>query len=191
MLNTILLYIWNNKLLMVAMKNILSGEDKETLDEFKSHFIQQIIDTDINKLVSLYNKRELDWFCIRVMTNQYRSYTSSYYKEYKNRGKSGDKIIFSIIDDYDESIIDDHKPYIDRPDPNDIIKEIKMLLDTQYKNHLINHYHKTLFEMYYFSNMKLKDITKLTTINKDAISRSVRKTKEYIKTNTTYDINDY
>lgn len=181
----ILKYIFNNKMLNDAITNVV---DDKYRDDFKAHFHLQVAEFSEIKLTDLYNRRVIDWVCLKIITNQWKSTSSSFYKIYRNGGFAGDKIVrleseFINNDDEDrlEKVADDDE-YIEPIDDKEVIEEMKLLLDYQYEDFLVNQYHKTLFEMYYFDDLTLKEIEKLTDIDFNAISRSVRRTKTYLKT---------
>ena len=149
--NDILVYIFNNKLLTDAIKNI-SGSN---YDEFRSHFLMIMCEIDEDKLIGLYLRNELDWFCLKIMTNQMRSKTSTWHKEYRNSG------LVNSIDVYLEKdfskFIYDTDEYVEPINAKEIIKEIKSLLSKQYDDFLVNQYHEKLFNLYYFDKMKLQE----------------------------------
>lgn len=177
----VLQYVFNNKLLKDALKSIIPPNH---YNDFHSHFIFIICNYDEKKLIGLYNRHELDWFCLRIITNQWKSKTSDYFKMYKNNGFSGNLIdtnekgdeIYNLDEIEDDEYIDSDKAY-----PEDIKKEMIELLEHQYEDLLINQYHKTLFNMYFIRDMTLKAIEAETEINFNAVSRSIRKTKEYLR----------
>jgi hypothetical protein len=178
--NDILTHIFNNKLLNDAITNIVSAAHK---DDFKGFFILQVAEIAEEKLQALYAKNELDFYCLKIMTNQWKSTKSPYYKVYRNGGApASQRIEFVDIEDYlrinQNKLVDEEDIHIDA---KKIKSNILELLDLQYDNIIANQYHKTLFFMYYFDDMTLKQIEAATKINKDAISRSVRRTKAYLK----------
>lgn len=169
--------IYVNKLLNDAINNIV---DHKYIDDFKSHFIMQIANTNEEKLIELHRRMEIDWFCLRIMTNQWKSKNSSFWKIYRNNGFSGENIVGYTDNLQDEEINEEETP-LTSLDLQELELEVKLLLVEQYDDFLVNNYHKKLFEMYYFNKLNLMEISKLTDINKDAISRSLRKTRKFLK----------
>lgn len=176
--NDILIYIFNNKLLNDAIRNI-SGTK---YDEFRSHLLMIMCEYDEDKLIELYLRNELDWFCLKIMTNQMRSKTSSWHKEYRNCGQpeSIDIISYDNFDRFKHLVEDENIKLIDS---KKVIKKIKELLEIQFKNPIVNNYHKTLFNYYYFNKLKLREIEEITNIHFVSVGRSIRATKAYIKDN--------
>lgn len=175
--NEILEYIYNNKMLADAIKNIVT--DRNHHDDFRSHFLQQVCEIKESKLIEYYEKRFLDYYCLNIITNQWKSKTSSYYKTYRNGGFSGERIIDFV--DYEVGTeLEDEK--LEEVDGVKVKCEMMELLKVQYEDFMVNQYHQTLFQLYYFDDMNLKQIEKLTGINFNAVSRSIRKTKAFLRT---------
>lgn len=174
--NDILEYIYNNKMLADAIKNIVT--DKNHYEDFRSHFLQQVCEIKEHKLIEYYEKRYLDYYCLNIISNQWKSKTSTYYKIYRNNGFSGERIVDFVDYEIGTELEDEE---IVEVDSIKIKKEMMELLKYQYDDFLINQYHQTLFHLYYFDDMNLKQIESATGINFNAVSRSVRKTKAYLK----------
>jgi DNA-directed RNA polymerase specialized sigma subunit len=175
--NEILEYIYNNKMLSDAIRNIVT--DKNHYEDFRSHFLQQVCEIKEHKLIEYYEKRYLDYYCLNIITNQWKSKTSTYYKIHKNNGFSGERIIDFVDYEIGSDLKDEEVIEIDSVE---IKKRMMELLKEQYEDFMINQYHQTLFHLYYFDDLNLKQIEKLNGINFNAVSRSVRKTKAYLKT---------
>jgi hypothetical protein len=175
--NEILEYVYNNKMLADAIKNIVT--DRNHHDDFRSHFIQQVCEIKEHKLIEYYEKRYLDYYCLRIIENQWKSKTSTYYKIHRNNGFSGERIIDFVDYEVGSNLEDEELIEIDGVK---IKEDMLELLKSQYEDFMINQYHQVLFGLYYFDNLNLKQIEKLTGINFNAVSRSVRKTKAYLRT---------
>lgn len=177
----ILEYLAKNKNLQLAIRNIVESKYRK---DFTSHFYIQIANTKEDKLIDLYNKGQLDWFCLRVITNQYKSSSSTFWKLYKNGGFAGENLIY-YTDLYESPEIleveEDKKTEYDKVDVEALKRKVKNLLKTQYKDFYVNQYHKTLFELYYFDKKNLRQINELTNIKISTIMRSIQSTKSYIK----------
>lgn len=179
--------VYKNKMLNDAIKNIV---EYKYIDDFRSHFILQIANTKEQKLIDLYQKGQLDWFCLRVITNQWKSVNSTFWKLYRNNG-----FFHSNFIRYEEEYKQDYlsldtelwqRPQQEKqlePDitPEQIAVKVKKFLLEQYTDFYVNQYHKTLFELYYYDKKNLRQISEETDITICSISRSIRKTKKYIK----------
>ena len=175
--NEILEYVYKNKMLADAIKNIVS--DKNHHDDFRSHFLHQVCEISESKLIHYYGIRALDWYCLKIIENQWKSKTSSYYKIYRNGGFSGERVVQLV--DYEVGTNLEDVSEVNELDAYVVKESITDLLKEQYENFMINQYHQTLFQLYYYDEMTLKEIEKLTGINFNAVSRSIRKTKSYLK----------
>lgn len=195
-LNEILLYIHNNKLLNDAVNNVV---DQKYRDDFKSHLLIQIINTKLEKLVTIYENRQLDWFILRIITNQYNSNTSSFWKEYRNHGF---RQPFILIDDdkptntrnqYNGSNmysrynreLPDYQEELQETKQDYSLLELKYIilkhLEIQYTVYLVNQYHQVLFTMKHFDNKSIKEISEETKVHSRAIRRSIKKTEAYLQ----------
>lgn len=183
-------YISKNKMLLDAIGNVC--DDYKYYNDFKQSIYLQIFEVKEDKLIDLYKRGELDWFCLKIITNNWTSTTSKFYREYK---KNQDlNYSWSHIDD--DTIASDEFEYddtdLDRVDERYKLEELKdkinYYLNTQYVDFMSNQYHKTLFELYVYEKKTLKDISELTGITIISISRSVRKTKKYLKKQLTEEI---
>ncbi len=68
-------YIINSNRINESIDNIV--EDKKYIEDFKQHFYIQMLEMDEEKLKRAYLEGWIDWLCIRVMLNQWRSKNSS------------------------------------------------------------------------------------------------------------------
>jgi len=191
--NEMIEMIWNDEAINEAIKNIVS---KSCQEDFKAHFIEQIINTSEDKLNELHKKNELIYFAVKVITNQWRSNSSSFWKIYRNNGsprKTKEKLIngqiqlsenpeeiYATINGQKVICTNDYE--VDDINPEETIAKIKLLLLEQYDEFLVNQYHKTLFELYHFKKLKLKEIQDITGINMKTVSKSVIKTRLWLKT---------
>jgi hypothetical protein len=172
----ILRLIWCDKLIDEAIRNVVSPNFQS---DFKSHFILEVSKKEEVFLNALISRGELPWFCLKIITNQWRSKTSSFWKEWRNSGLPN-----SITIDYRDDMTrfdGEDSEAVWSPQWKEVKIEIEILLEKQYEDFLTNTYHGTLFRMYYFKRMKLKEIKAETGIDMMAISRSIKKTKQYLK----------
>jgi RNA polymerase sigma factor (sigma-70 family) len=174
----IMAIVYNNKMLKEAIINVVDWKYRE---DFLSHFILQIGNTKEDKLISLYEKGQLDWFCLRIITNQWKSKNSTFWKIYRNGGFAGDNPIL-YVDEYEYTDeYEDETDIEERKDPEILEARVRTLLLTQYDDFYLNQYHKTLFDLYYFEKLNLREISEITDIKISSISRSLRKTKAWLK----------
>ena len=178
MKNKIIESVYNNKLLNEAIDNIV---EKKWREDFKSHFITQLMAVDEAKLIGLYERREIDWFCLKIITNQWKSTTSTFWKLYRNNGFNGVNPVYytDVLFNEREEVKEEESIFIG--DVSEIEKRVEDLLDIQYSEFLINQYHKKIFQMRHFQKMSVGEIAEETSIHYRAVLRSIHKTEKYIK----------
>ena len=164
--NTIAEYIYTSKLINEVLINVIS---EQYIDDFKSHFILQVYNIKDEKLQMLIDKNCIDYYCLKIITNQWYNRSSTFWQTYIHN---------SIDYSYEKNISEEE--YTEEV-YNKQMNMINKLLDKQYDTLIINQYYKTLFELYYFKGLKLKEIEKLTQINLKTVHRAISKTKKYIE----------
>ena len=176
--NEIIEWVYTNKRIDDAIKYIVQNL---YYDDFKSHFILQLFNTDEEKLKKLYNKNELIYFSVTIITNQWRSNTSSFWKIYRNNGFAGKKSPIIYADESNFNDVGDDLDEMMNIDIIDLKETVQTLLKNQYEDFLTNQYHKRLFEMYYFKNMNYRQIEEKTEIHFVTVRRSVVNTIKWLK----------
>lgn len=158
------------------INDCLSKIPSKYRDDFKQHFYTQILYMKESKVIEAYSNGYLDWLCIKVISNQYNSITSSFYKLYKDYRQPS--IGSPSLDEIDESNL----TYVE----DDVDSQIQTTVSFNTIEKLVNnrhYYHKQLWYMYYIEEMSYRDIEKQTGINFQSVRSSVLKTNEYIKNN--------
>ena len=81
MRNKIVEEIFNSNLLSTLFKNMcVRGNDFEDLEQ---EILLILLEYDDDKIIEMYNNKQLKWFIIKLIKNQYFSVNSPYYKKYK------------------------------------------------------------------------------------------------------------
>lgn len=81
MKNKIVEEIFNSNLLSTLFKNMcVRGTDFEDLQQ---EILLILLEYDDDKIIEMYNNKQLKWFIIKLIKNQYFSVNSPYYKKYK------------------------------------------------------------------------------------------------------------
>lgn len=81
MINKILEEIDKSKLLYELFSNM--NVAKEEFDDLRQEIYMIILNHDANKIIEMYEKKQLKYWLVRVITNQYFSRYSTYYYKYK------------------------------------------------------------------------------------------------------------
>ena len=158
MINQALLYFNNSD----TVKNMFLKVKSKDRDEFKSFILDILID-NCDKLTLAYKEGWIDYYIWRIISNQYYSNTSPWYRKH-------------VVKDYFQTdipdMIDEEENEIDT---EKVIEKIKEILKRKHW------YDATLFNLYYFENMTYKQIEEATKINYIAVRRSVMKTLDDVK----------
>lgn len=56
---------------------------KNDIDDFVQEIYMILLEYDKDKIIELYNKKQLKYFIVGIISRQYNSSTSPYYKKYK------------------------------------------------------------------------------------------------------------
>jgi|WetSurMetagenome_2_1015567.scaffolds.fasta_scaffold81271_3 hypothetical protein len=168
-------YVITSPLIESAIVNICPIKYRE---DFRSHFYLQILEIKNNKLEKAFNDGYIDWLCIRIMSNQLNSNTSTFWKLYRNNGSYSD-FTDSIEDLYSEGVMQHKSGNEEYDEEYDSIVEdrIKLIKDLLTDRHW---YHTELFKLH-LDGLSYKEIEKKTKINYQNIRLSILQTKEFIK----------
>lgn len=171
-MNEIHNYIIHNKII----KDYFSKIPIEYRDDFIQHIWIIILELDKNKIQTLYDKGELGKFIIGIISNQLKSNTSSFYKQFRKEST------LELTDNQSiENIADDEYREINN---NKIIKDIIKILDN------VHYVDQVLFKLYRgidpITNKLVKPLTyseieKLTGITYQTVWYSVNKVTKLIK----------
>lgn len=126
-------------------------------NDFKSHFWLQMGEMDQIKLNNMSDK-DLEYYCFRVIKNQVGK-SSSFYKEFRNGGFPASKSIKDFSDG-GLPVSNFTKYFKDDSEIEDKIElEKKMDIINNYLSS-IHWYHSSLFKLYYFEGMTVRDLRK-------------------------------
>lgn len=79
--NRIIEQLESDGLLYTLFKNM--GVRSDEMDDLKQEIYVILLEYNEDKLIQLYEKKQLKFFLVRIITNQYFSGNSPYYKKYK------------------------------------------------------------------------------------------------------------
>lgn len=81
MINKIIEEIETSKMLDILFTNMRIPQ--EEFDDLKQEIYIIILDYDREKIIEMYEKKQLKYWLVRVITNQYFSKYSTYYYKYR------------------------------------------------------------------------------------------------------------
>lgn len=150
--NGIIAELWDSKDLNDTLKKMKPVEIQEDL---KSELFLIICEIEENKLVQLYNRKELKFYIVRIMLNIVRSSKNNFYKNYRN------------FDEYNN----EEKPD-EQYEPVEIMKYIENLY----------WYQKEILRLYTFEfNKNASMLSRATGIPYMSIIRTINQIKKDLK----------
>lgn len=150
--NGIIAELWDSKDLNDTLKKKKPVEIQEDL---KSELFLIICEIEENKLLELYNRKELKFYIVRIMLNLVQSSKNNFYKNYRN------------FQEYNEE---------EKPDEIDEPIEIMQYIEGLYW------YQKEILKLYTFHfNKNAKELSRKTGIPYMSLIRTLNQTKKELK----------
>lgn len=94
--NKIVEEIYNTGLLRELCENI--GVLPKDIEDFQQEIYLILLEYDTEKIKELYNKKQLKFFMVRIIQNQYHSKNSPFYMKYKRYSQSANELTTDIIE---------------------------------------------------------------------------------------------
>lgn len=150
--NGIIAELWDSTDLNEALKNM---KPVEIQDDLKSELFLIICEIDENKLIDLYNKKQLKFYIVRIMLNLVQSSKNKFFKNYRN------------FEEYNE-----------KEKPDDIYEPIEVM---EYIEGLY-WYQREILRLYTFDfNNNAKELSRQTGIPYMSLIRTLNQTKKELK----------
>tara|TARA_R110002020_G_scaffold29237_2_gene92311 strand:- start:1014 stop:1520 length:507 start_codon:yes stop_codon:yes gene_type:complete len=146
--------------------NIAGVKEYEELLHF---IIEELYKCDQIRLKEIIEKKQMTFYAVRVMINQYQSKTSRYYYKYKKYYEyHAAQTIESLSADKSKS----NKKQKE---------EIEVKLDwIEEKLKDLYWFDAEVFKLYYRENFSLSEMAKATKINKNTLYKAIRNVKTYL-----------
>tara|TARA_R100001463_G_scaffold133265_1_gene194501 strand:+ start:231 stop:737 length:507 start_codon:yes stop_codon:yes gene_type:complete len=146
--------------------NIAGVKEYEELLHF---IIEELYKCDQIRLREIIEKKQMTFYAVRVMMNQYQSKTSRYYYKYKKYYEyHATQTIESLSADKSKS---NKKKK----------EEIEVKLDwIEEKLKDLYWFDAEVFKLYYRENFSLSEMAKATKINKNTLYKAIRNVKTYL-----------
>ena len=142
---------------------------KNGKDDLLSFVIEELYKCDQDRIQEIIKKKQLTFYIVRVMLNQYHSKTSRYYYKYKKyyeyhttstiEGISADNVDYTIKD---KEQVEERLEWIEEK-----LKDLYWF-DAQ------------VFKVYYLENHSLNSMAKATGINRNTLHKSITNVKEFL-----------
>ena len=155
-----------DKLKDIAL-NIAGIKEYEELLHF---VIEELYKCDQIRLKEIIEKKQMTFYAVRVMMNQYHSKTSRYYYKYKKYYEyHTTQTIESISADKFKSTKKQKE-------------EVEVKLDwIEEKLKDLYWFDSEVFKLYYRKNFSFSEMAKATKINKNTLYKAIRNVKNYLK----------
>lgn len=179
--NKIIKELSEDKLFKHICRN--NSPNKYLKDELYQEFFLTILEYNKQKIIDMYNKKQLTYFCIGLIKKMIHSNTSPFYtkirKQYIKENEFDNetypmKRYTAEVDDTEE---------IREKQINDMgkIDRINKILDNEERLNGRFFYKRKLFEMYYLNEMSYRDIEKHTHIPHVSVFWAVKEVKDLLK----------
>ena len=155
-----------NKLKDIAY-NITSGKDDEDLLSF---VIEELYKCDAKRINEIIKKKQMTFYVVRVMLNQYQSKTSRYHYKYRKYYEYHTTTTIESIS------------------PDTVVETKKQKQEVEERLGWIEEKLKDLywfdaecFRIYYREGYSLSEMARETKINKNTLYKAIRNVKNYLK----------
>lgn len=169
--NEMVIQINNSKIYKEILQNI-TKQNQHFEDLWQDLMLLLLTHKNKKQYLEMYNTKQFKYFFVRIIQNQFNSFSSPFAKKYKNLKL--DKDNFNL----DFCIYDNDEEDVERKENLEIqMEKIEKILDEE-----VCWYDKKLFEKYYFDEKSsYGKISKETKIPKTSVYRSVTDTFEIVK----------
>jgi len=166
-----------NKYLDKSYKNLLDISKRITSNrhpDYEDVLHESIIalyNTDEKKINDIIKQKNLTFYIVRIMLNQYQSNTSPYHKKYR-RTKHKEHLKEFYIYTKEPLTKEKMQEFEDRE---------KKLQWIEKKLKHLSWFDVEIFKIYYKENYSLNTMSKATKINRSTLGKSIRYIKNYLK----------
>ena len=133
--------------------------------------ILALYNADQEKIKIIIEKKQLTFYIVRIMLNQYQSNTSPYHKKYRKQ--------------YNEKQLKEFYIYTKEPLTKEKMKQLEEQEDRlQWIDEKLKHlswFDVEVFKIYYREGFSLNKMQKETKINRSTLGKSIRFIKNYLK----------
>ena len=153
------------------------------VDEVQSELIVTLAEMNEEKLITLYNNKELKYYSIAIIRNMVLNKRSPFNKQFeKGLCYEDNKDVWNAAEEV--AVIDFNDDAGDK-----LLADIYSFLSTRSKNVSGGWYDEKLFKMYFGDNVSFRDVSKKTGIPTSSIYHNIKNTTEIINNEfkTTYD----
>lgn len=103
MFNNVITELYRKKTVKELIKNMKVNQ--LDVDDLEQEIYMILLEYNKDKIIDMYNNKQLKFFIVNIINKQYYSKTSPYYKKYKKYYSIVDENVINtmdVIDEYDE-----------------------------------------------------------------------------------------
>ena len=158
-----------NKLLEISRR--ITSDKHPDYEDLLHESIMALYNSDQEKIKTIIEKKQLTFYIVRIMLNQYQSNTSPYHKKYRKQ--------------YNEKQLKEFYIYTKEPLTKEKLQEFEdrekrlQWIDEKLKG--LGWFDVEVFKIYYRENYSLNTMSKATKINRSTLGKSIRFIKNYLK----------
>ena len=155
-----------NKLKDIAY-NITTGNDDEDLLSF---VIEELYKCDTKRINEIIKKKQMTFYVVRIMLNQYQSKTSRYHYKYRKYYEYHTTTTIESISP--DTIVETKK---EKEEVEERLEWVEEKLKDLYW------FDAECFRIYYREGYSLSEMARETKINKNTLYKAIRNVKNYLK----------
>ena len=158
-----------NKLLEIS-KRITSNKYPDC-EDLLHETILALYNSDQEKIKTIIEKKQLTFYIVRIMLNQYQSNTSPYHKKYRKS--------------YNDKQLKEFYIYTKEPLTKEKMQEFEdrekrlQWIDEKLKG--LGWFDVSVFKLYYKEKFSLNSMSRATKINRSTLGKSIRYIKNFLK----------
>ena len=165
------IYLENSYSKLLEISRRITSNKHPDYEDLLHETIIALYNSDQEKIKTIIEKKQLTFYIVRIMLNQYQSNTSPYHKKYRKS--------------YNEKQLKEFYIYTKEPLTKDMLKEFEdkekrlQWIDEKLKG--LGWFDVSVFKLYYKEKFSLNSMSRATKINRSTLGKSIRFIKNFLK----------
>ena len=165
------IYLENSYSKLLEISRRITSNKHPDYEDLLHETIIALYNSDQEKIKIIIEKKQLTFYIVRIMLNQYQSNTSPYHKKYRKS--------------YNEKQLKEFYIYTKEPLTKDKLKEFEdkekrlQWIDEKLKG--LGWFDVSVFKLYYKEKFSLNSMSRATKINRSTLGKSIRFIKNFLK----------
>ena len=165
------IYLENSYSKLLEISRRITSNKHPDYEDLLHETIIALYNSDQEKIKTIIEKKQLTFYIVRIMLNQYQSNTSPYHKKYRKS--------------YNEKQLKEFYIYTKEPLTKDKLKEFEdkekrlQWIDEKLKG--LGWFDVSVFKLYYKEKFSLNSMSRATKINRSTLGKSIRFIKNFLK----------